>query len=226
MATVAITGAARGIGLELARQHLDAGDRVLALVRTPSAALTSLAASSGGKLTVHSADVADDGSVRAGAASTGSDPVDILYNVAGVNPPVANELESADWAVWDETYAIMVQGPLRVLQAFLPRMGAGAKVMNISSQVAASTWLYGSLYAYAGAKAALNRLMRSVAADLRDRGVIVGLIHPGYVQTEMGGPGADITPIESATGIRRVAADWTLEASGDFRKWNGEDHPW
>lgn len=226
MATVAVTGAARGIGLEIAQQHVAAGDRVFALVRAASPALEDLAGSSNGNLTIHITDVSDDASVRAGAASTGSDPVDIVYNVAGIVGPVESELESSDWKEWDEAFSIMVQGPLRVLQAFLPRLNKGAKVINISSQVAASTWPYGGYYAYAAAKAALNRLMRSVAFDLKDRGIVVGLVHPGYVQTDMGGPGADITPAQSASGIRQVAADWTIDDTGEFRKWNGEPHPW
>lgn len=228
MATVAITGAGRGIGLELARQHVEAGDRVIALVRNPASAtkLAELAAASDGKLTVHAMDVGDQASVSAGAAETSGEAVDLLYNVAGVSGPTAAELESSDWAEWNDVFNIMVQGPLRVLQAFLPRMAAGAKVINFSSQLAASTWPYGGYYAYAAAKAALNRLMRSVATDLKERGVIIGLVHPGWVQTEMGGDGADITPQESAAGIRKVAADWTLDRSGDFLKWNGETHAW
>jgi NAD(P)-dependent dehydrogenase (short-subunit alcohol dehydrogenase family) len=228
MTTVAITGAGRGIGLELTRQHVEAGDRVIALVRNPEGAtkLAELAAASGGKLTVHKMDVADDASVRAGAAETAGEAVDVLYNVAGVSGSDPAELESSDWAEWDEVFRIMVQGPLRVLQAFLPRLGAGSKVINISSQLAASTWPYGGYYAYASAKAALNRLMRSVATDLKERGIVVGIMHPGWVQTDMGGEAADITPTESAEGIRKVAAGWTLERSGDFLKWNGETHPW
>lgn len=227
MATVAITGAARGIGLELARQHVEAGDRVLALVRKATDKLNELAAASGGKLTVHTMDVADDASVKAGAATTGNDAIDVLYNVAGVTGPASdNELETADWKAWDEAFAIMVQGPLRVMQAFMPRLGAGSKVINITSQLAASTWPYGGFYAYAAAKAALNRMMRSIAADVKDRGIVIGLVHPGWVQTDMGGDGADITPQESAGGIKQVAADWTLETSGDFLKWNGEPHAW
>jgi len=228
MATVAITGAGRGIGLELVRQHVAAGDRVMALVRNPDGAadLASLAAGSGGKLTMHQMDVADDVSVKAAAAETADQAIDLLYNVAGVSGSDPAELEQSDWNEWDDVFRIMVQGPLRVLQAFLPRMESGAKVINFSSQLAASTWPYGGYYAYAAAKAALNRLMRSVATDLKERGVIVGLVHPGWVQTEMGGPGADITPAESAAGIRKVAADWTLERSGDFLKWNGETHAW
>lgn len=228
MANVAIAGAARGIGFELARQHLAAGDRVYALARHPAAAgpLNALADQSGGLMTVHAMDVADDASVKAGAAATGSGPIDILYNVAGIVGTVEPELESVDWATWDNAFEIMVKGPLRVLQAFLPRLGAGSKVINFSSQLAASTWPYGGFYAYGAAKAAMGRMMRSVAADLKDRGVIIGIIHPGYVQTDMGGPNAEITPQESAIGVRKLATEWTLDRSGDFYKWNGEPHAW
>lgn len=228
MAYVAITGAARGIGLELARQHVEAGDHVFALARNPSTAdrLNALAATSGGLLTVHAMDVGDDASVKAGAAATGDGRIDILYNVAGVGGVMEPELDSVDWESWDNVFNIMLKGPLRVLQAFLPRLEPGSKVINFSSQVGASPWPYGGLYAYAAAKAALGRLMRSVAADLKPRGIIVGIIHPGYVKTDMGGPGAEITPEESAAGVRAVAAGWTLEQSGDFYKWNGEPHPW
>ncbi|KUR73469.1 short-chain dehydrogenase [Novosphingobium fuchskuhlense] len=225
MATVAITGCARGIGLELAAQHIAAGDTVIALPRKASAALEELAASSGGRLTITPCDVASDASVRAAAAS-GTGTVDVLYNVAGVTGPIANELEGADWDAWNEAFAIMVQGPLRVLQAFLPRLGEGSRVINVTSQLGASTWPMGGMYAYASAKAALNRLMRSVAIDLKPRGVIIGLVHPGWVQTDMGGPHAEITPQESAAGILRLGAGWSLDDTGEFRKWNGEPHAW
>lgn len=226
MATVAITGAARGIGLELAAQHVAAGDTVIALPRKASPALEALAASSGGKLTIHLCDVASDASVRAAAAASGDGPIDVLYNVAGVTGPMANELESADWDAWNEAFAIMVQGPLRVLQAFLPRLGEGSKVINITSQLGAMAWPMGGMYAYASAKAALNRLMRSVAIDLKGKGIVIGLIHPGWVQTDMGGPHAQITPEESASGIRKLGAEWSLEDTGAFLKWNGETHDW
>ena len=65
-----------------------------------------------------------------------------------------------------------------------------------------------------------------MAVDLRERGIIIGIIHPGYVQTDMGGPDAEISPEESASAIRKLTAEWTLERSGDFYKWNGEAHAW
>ena len=228
MANVAITGAGRGIALELVKQHLSKGDRVYALVRNPAGAadLKALADQSGGKVTVHEMDVASDASVKSGAASTGDDQIDILYNVAGVTGATEGNPEAVDWDDFDQTVEIMLKGPMRVLAAFLPRMKAGSKVMNFSSQLAASTWPYGGYYAYVATKAGLNRMMRSVAIDLKDRGIIVGLIHPGYVQTDMGGPNADITPQDSANQIVALAEGWTLEKSGDFYKWNGEAHAW
>ncbi|GGD78945.1 SDR family oxidoreductase [Croceicoccus mobilis] len=229
MANVFITGAGRGIGFELARKHAAAGDRVFALVRdtTKSGDLTALADGSGGKVTIHRMDAGDLKAIPAAAAATGDDKVDILYNVAGNTGPLNNELETdIDWDGWDESFDLMVKGPLAVLKAFLPRMHEGSKVINFSSQLAASTWPYGGLYAYGAAKAALNRVMRSVAIDLKDKGIIVVTLHPGYVQTDMGGPNAEITPDESASGIHALSQSLTIEDSGDFFKWNGDRHPW
>lgn len=228
MANVAITGAGRGIGLELVTQYAEAGDRVYALCRSPDKtdALKARAAASAGRISVHAMDVSDDASVDAAAAATGDGPIDILLNVAGVVGGEHQGLEDRAWGDWQDAFNVMIIGPLRVMQAFLPRLPSGAKIINISSQLAASTWPYGGYYAYGAAKAGLNRMMRSVAIDVKDRGIIVGLVHPGWVQTDMGGAAAEITPQESASGIRQVTADWTLERSGDFLKWNGETHPW
>lgn len=227
MANIAITGAARGIGLELALQYATAGDQVFAFCRNPQSAdaLNRLAAETG-KVRVLEMDVKDEKSVRRAAAAVDNTGIDVLLNVAGVSGPVGDDLVSSDWAAWLDAFNVMTMGPLRVLQAFLPHMKSGAKVINITSQLSASTWPYGGYYAYAAAKAGLNRLMRSVAIDLKDRGIIVGLVHPGWVQTDMGGPNAEITPQESAEGIRTVTREWTLDRSGDFLKWNGETHPW
>lgn len=228
MAIVAITGAARGIALELVRQHCAQGDRVFAFARNPASAdtLSALAAASGGRVSVHAMDVGQDASVASGVAETGDDPVDIVYNVAGLAGNIAPEFGDVDWALFDEVFNVHVKGSLRVLNAFLPRMQAGARVINFSSQLAASTWPYGGFHAYGASKAALGRLMRSIAVDLKERGIIIGIVHPGYVQTDMGGPQADITPQESATGVRTLAENWTLDRSGDFLRWNGEPHPW
>lgn len=228
MANIVVSGASRGIGLELAKQHAAAGDRVFALARDPAGSeeLTAAAEGSSGRLTVHECDVASDTSVKAAAQAVDVDRVDLLYNVAGITGKTEPMLDNDDWDTFDEAVEIMLKGPLRVMRAFLPQMGEGSKVINFSSQLAASTWPYGGYYPYVATKAGLNRMMRSAAIDLKDRGIIVGLIHPGYVQTDMGGPDADITPEKSASDIRDLAAWWPLEKSGDFYKWNGEEHAW
>lgn len=226
MAVVAITGAGRGIGLELTRQHAEKGDKVYAFLRDPNGAdaLNAIIAQYQDLIVPVTMDVGLDASVKE-AASRVEDKVDILYNVAGNVGPFTPELEESDWTAWNDVLNVLLMAPLRVLQALLPKMESGSKVMNFSSQLAASWWPYGGFYVYGAAKAGLNRMMRSVAIDLKDRGIIVGLIHPGYVQTDMGGPGAEITPEESAQGVRTVADAWTIEETGDFKRWNGEAHP-
>jgi len=227
MANVIVSGASRGIGLELVRAHLAAGDQVHALARDPSSpALAALQSEANGRLAIHQADVASDDSISAAAAATGNEPVDIIYNVAGITGKTPAALEPGDWEGFDDSIEIMLKGPLRVLRAFLPRLGEGSKVINFSSQLAASTWPYGGYYGYVAAKSGLNRLMRSAALDLKDRGIVIGIIHPGYVQTDMGGPDADISPAESAASIIKLTREWPLERSGDFYKWNGEEHAW
>jgi len=227
MANIAITGAGRGIGFELARQYAEAGDTVYALCRNPAKADDLLKlASEYQNLKIVEMDVGSDVSVRAAVSKISPASIDVLYNVAGIIGPYEAELESSDWDAWDEVLNILLKAPLRVLQAFLPLMASGSKVMTLTSQLGASTWPYGGLYAYSAAKAGLNRLMRSVSIDLKDRGVVVGLIHPGYVQTDMGGPGAEITPAESASGIRSITANWSIDDTGEFLKWNGEKHAW
>ncbi|MCB2059841.1 MAG: SDR family NAD(P)-dependent oxidoreductase [Novosphingobium sp.] len=227
MANIVVTGAGRGIALELVKQHAAKGDTVFAMPRDAGAAdaLGRVAGDSGGNVKVISMDVGDDASVKAAAAATQGANIDILYNVAGVVGKIEPQLESVDWDDFDNAINIMLKGPLRVMLAFLPQMGTGSKVINFSSQLAASTWPYGGFYPYVAAKAGLNRMMRSAAIDLKDRGVIVGLVHPGYVQTDMGGPDADITPEQSATNVREMAESWTLERSGDFYNWDKTPHP-
>jgi NAD(P)-dependent dehydrogenase (short-subunit alcohol dehydrogenase family) len=228
MANVAITGAGRGIALELVKLHLAKGDRVFALLRSPDGAeeLKGIADGSGGLVTLHAMDVADDASVKTGASDTGTAAIDVLYNVAGVSGNTGSELESADFADWLDVFNINVNGPMRVFQAFLPRLKPGAKVVSFGSQVGASTWPYAGYEVYSASKAALHRLMLSVALGTKDRGIIAISVHPGWVQTDMGGAQADLTPQESAEGIAALTSRLTPEMSGGFYKWNGEPHAW
>jgi NAD(P)-dependent dehydrogenase (short-subunit alcohol dehydrogenase family) len=230
MANVLITGANRGIGLELTRAYAQAGDRVFAFCRAPESAgaLAELAGSSAGRVTVHAMDVGDGASIAAAADAVGGAPIDILINNAGILGGHPQTLESIDFDAWIEALKVMVLGPFRVVQTFLPNLkaAAGAKVMTVTSQLGASTWPYGGTYAYSSAKAAVNKVSQTLAIDLKGDGIAVSMIHPGWVKTDMGGAGADITPAESAAGIQAVTAGLTLAHTGTFYKWNGEIHPW
>lgn len=230
MANVLITGANRGIGLELVKAYAAAGDRVFACCREPGAAeaLNALAAGSGALVSVHAMDVSDGGSIAAVAGALGTTPIDILINNAGVGGGGHQSLEDMDFDVWIEALKIMTIGPFRVVQALLPNLKAAsaAKVMTVTSQMGSAAWPRGGTYAYVSAKAGVNRVMKTMALDLKGDGIIVALMHPGWVRTDMGGSGADISPEESAAGIHAVIAGLTPGDTGKFYKWNGEIHPW
>lgn len=229
MLNVLITGANRGIGLELARQYAEDGDHVFALCRSPQTAarLNELASRAGGRVSVHAMDVADESSIKAVAGALADRPIDILINNAGIRGGNNQSLEATSSEDWIEAFKVMTIGPFRVVQAFLTNLRAAQnpKVVTLTSQIAATTWPTGGFYSYASAKAAVNRVMLGLALDLKDQ-VIVALIHPGWVRTDMGGPDADIAPDESASGIREVIAALTRHDSGKFYKWSGDIHPW
>ena len=230
MATVIITGANRGIGLELTKAYAADGDRVFAFTRSPDKAdkLNDLAASSGGKVTIHAMDVGDGASIAAAKSVVGDQPVDILINNAGVLGGNPQTIESIDFDAWMDAIKVMTIGPFRVVQTFLPNLkkSASPKIMTVTSQLAASTWPFGTTYAYSSAKAGVNKVMQTLALDLKNDKIAVSMIHPGWVKTDMGGPGADITPEESAAGIKNVIAGLSMEHTGRFYKWNGDIHPW
>ena len=229
MANVLITGANRGIGLALANVYAEAGDTVFAFCRTPQSAgdLNALAECSRGRVRVHTMDVGDERSIKAAAGAVGNLPIDVLINNAGVKGGDNQSLGNIETSDWIEAFKVMTIGPFRVVQAFLRHVKAAQdpKIVAISTQIAATTWPAGGTYVYASTKAALNRVMLSMARDLKDQAIVV-LVHPGWVKTDMGGKAADITPEESAAGIHKVVASLTKADSGKFYKWNGDIHPW
>lgn len=227
MANIVITGANRGIGLALTKRYLEAGDSVTALCRSPdkAAELNELAQKSGGKLTVGAIDISDEASIKKAAAAAG-EPVDVLINNAGILGGEDQSLDGINLDEWMNAFKVMAIGPFLVTRAFVPRLEkAKGKVLWVTSQLVATTWPYGGYYAYGSAKAAGNRVVLSLALDLKDKGINLVSVHPGYVQTDMGGPEADITPAQSAAGIYDVIAKLGPQMSGGFYNWNGEPHP-
>ncbi|MDY7095855.1 MAG: SDR family oxidoreductase [Acidobacteriota bacterium] len=232
MRKVLITGANRGLGLEMARQCLEQGDRGFAACRNPqdAAELLELQRHHGDGLTLVEVELADDASIRQALETVGqhTDGLDLLLNNAGVMP-LHETPETLDGATLDETFHINCTAPMLVVREALPllRRGTQPKVLNISSSLGSLTnKTTGGLYAYCASKAALNMLSRTLAHDLHRHGITVVAIHPGWVQTDMGGPRAPLEAPEAVRGILQVAATVSLQQSGQFLTWEGEEHPW
>ena len=232
MPNVLITGANRGIGLELTKRYAAAGHHVLACCRAPAEAtvLSELAASHD-NVAMHGVHVSDGASVAAlGAKLTGT-PIDILINNAGMNPSwEAQTLTNMDYDAWAETFAVNSMAPLRVLQTLLPNLKASAasppKAITITSMMGALSLDWAVAYAYCSSKAAVNKVMRMASLELKEEGIAVGLLHPGHVQTDMGGPNGAITVDVSAMGMMDVIDDLTLDNTGSFKVYDGSDHAW
>jgi len=229
MTTVLITGANRGIGLELSQQYIANGDRVYACCRNPEAAdvLTALANSSDGKVTIHTMDVSSEDSIKACAEELSGVSIDVLINNAGVYGGEHQAFGDANLDDWLMTLQVNTIGPFRVAEALQQHLKSAnePKMLTISSQVGASTFSM-PIYAYSSSKAAVNKVMQILATEWQQYGISVSLIHPGWVKTEMGGSEAAITPQESAEGIRQVIEKMDMANTGSFFKWNGEIHPW
>lgn len=221
---VLITGANRGLGLEFARQYKQAGWQVIGTARKPDAAteLQELG------VKVVQLDVTDAESVARMAEELDGQALDLLINNAGILP-AQDTLAGADIETVAWTLDVNTLGPMRVTQALLPNLsaGAGKTIVSISSGLGSLELNSdGRFYGYRESKAALNMFTRSLAADLRDDGFIVIVMDPGWVQTDMGGPSAPLTPEQSITGVRAVIDGLTAEDTGTFKKHNGEAVPW
>jgi NAD(P)-dependent dehydrogenase (short-subunit alcohol dehydrogenase family) len=224
MTTVLISGANRGIGLELARQYAADGAKVIAGVRDPDAA-TALKAVAG--VEVHELDVADDASVQAFRQAVGDRPIDILIANAGVFGG-HQALGGFDFEDWLRTYSVNSLGPVRLAQAFLPNVKAGGdKVMvAITSTLGSTSAQGGDMFAYRSSKAALNNAWAGLAVALKREAVTCLLLHPGWVKTDMGGADAQITPEQSVDGIRARIADAGPARSGKLFAYDGAPLPW
>ncbi len=231
MATVLITGSARGIGFELVKQYAAAGDRVYATTRTPASAdaLNAFAADSDGLVTVHAMDVGDMASVQAFAEEIGDTPLDIVINNAGVWGGLETQIfDNMDYDNWAFEFNVMAMGPWRVMQTFWDNVLASdqKKIVTMTSQVSAHAYDHIVGYSYASAKAAVNRLVTALAEEKKDTGITLALMHPGWVKTDMAGDVADIEPVESAIGVHKVINEMTHADTGKFLKWDGGIHPW
>ncbi|MEK0161614.1 SDR family oxidoreductase [Pseudoalteromonas piscicida] len=217
---VLVTGANRGIGLEFCKQYLSLGCKVTAVVRKASAELESL-----GVDIIEDIDVATENGAKKLLAALGSKKIDILINNAGV---FHNEtLAEMDFENIDHQFNVNALGPIRVTHALLDNLEAGSKVAMITSRMGSiADNGSGGYIGYRMSKAALNAASVSMAHELKNQDIAVGLFHPGFVQTQMVGFAGDIGPDVAAERLIKRIEHLTIENSGGFWHSNGDTLPW
>lgn len=220
MSTTVISGANRGIGLELCRQAKARGDEVIALCRRASEPLREL-----GVRIEEGIDVSDDAVVPRLKERLAGVSVDVLVNNAGILSRQA--LPDLDWNAIRAQFEVNSLGPLRVTTAVLPSLHEGSKVAIVSSRMGSvGDNESGSRYGYRMSKAAVNIAGVSLARDLAPRGIAVALLHPGWIRTDMTEGKGNADASEAAAGLWARIDELTLETSGGFWHANGESLPW
>lgn len=217
-----ITGAGRGIGLELARQYAADGWDVVATVRQPAKA-AGLAALG---VKVEALDMLDPAAVAAFPQRLGGEPLDLFVANAGISK--AKWIRSREDAeAWQEVHLVNAVAPTLLAELLLPLVeAAGGRMAAISSRMGSIDDSSGGYIGYRASKAALNAAWRALALGWRERPVTLLLLHPGWVQTDMGGPQAPLPAEESVAGMRRVIAALPRSESGAFVDYRGEPIPW
>lgn len=220
MKNILVTGANRGIGLEICRQLLASGQHVLAACRQSSDELDALNAQ-----VITGVDVGSDESVAQMAGQLTGVRLDWLINNAGILS--SQPLDGLDFDAMEQQFRINALGPLRVTAALLANLGPGAKIGIITSRMGSiADNTSGGSYGYRMSKAAVNMAGASLANDLRDRSIAVALLHPGYVMTDMTGGKGLVTTTQSASGLIQRMDELDMQTSGSFWHAEGERLPW
>lgn len=229
--SVLITGANRGIGLEFVRQYLASGAKVFACCRNPDSAtqLIELAAKHD-TLSIHPLDVGEKDQIDSLIRALGGQPIDILVNNAGIYGSTKRlELDKIEADQWLETFRINTLAPFLLTRALLPNLQSGSikKIAMLSSKMGSvSDNSSGGSYYYRSSKSALNQVVKSLSHDLAALGIKIVALHPGWVQTDMGGSSALITAEESVNGLRKVIDKLDDCMSGQFMSYDGQAIGW
>lgn len=228
METIVITGANRGIGLELAKQFLQEGKDVIATCRVLNAAKELRALKELGNLSLYELEVTNDASVLKFTETLSGESIDVLINNAGVMGPEQQSLNQMNYESWSYTFAVNAMAPFHLATSLLNnlKMSINPRIITISSQMGSLNRKSKGAYAYRSSKAAVNKVMQVLATELEPESIIVCPVHPGWVKTDMGGAEAEITVEESAVGLVNVINNLTKEQSGRFWTWQGVEHPW
>jgi len=225
-----ITGASAGIGREFARYHAEKGGDLIITARRAEA-LDALKAEledqHGISVTTVPLDLGADGGADQLYAAVKGHQIDVLINNAGIIGPTSEKQTplSMDWDGAANTFAINSIAPLAVAQAALPalRRSKQPRILTVSSQMASFARPKSSQIAYRASKAAVNKVMQGLAVELRPEGIPVAVINPGWVRTDMGGPRADEDPKDVAQGILTIMDRLTIEDTGKFFRFTGEE---
>ena len=221
MNTILITGAGRGLGYELARQYAADGWRVIGTVRSAQAKLPA-------GVERQIVDVSDRKQIAALASALRGMALDVLFCNAGISGKRGMALGSFDYDSWEEVLRVNLLGAAAVTEALLPNILAGERklIAMMSSRLGSIAEASGMTLPYATSKAALNMLVKGLAATLATQGVIVVAVSPGWVRTDMGGASAPLAPETSVAGLRQVIGGLRPADSGKFLSHDGSPIPW
>jgi len=228
--TILITGANRGIGLELTRIFARNNWRVLACCRHPEQAEQLQKIVAGQELVrVYALDVTDDSAIGHLAYVLRNETIDILFNNAGIFGPQEQGFGQTDPAAWLQVLRTNVIAPLQMVEAFVDQVARSQRkvIASVGSMLGSlSENTSGGYYVYRTSKAAVHMVMKSLSVDLQARGIIALAFHPGWVKTDMGGPQAPTTPEESAAGLFHVLTGLERKDNGRFLTFEGKELPW
>jgi NAD(P)-dependent dehydrogenase (short-subunit alcohol dehydrogenase family) len=231
MTTVLITGANRGLGLEFCRQYAEAGWNVIACCRNPKQTSELNALSQHyTSMQIEALDVVHLDQIEALSTKLSDTAIDVLINNAGVyEDNRSNGFGQLDYQAWQHSLLINTLAPMKMAEAFLPQIQHSSKklIVNISSLMGSvSDNDSGGSILYRSSKAALNAAMKSLSIELSNQNIGVLILHPGWVQTDMGGANALIDSKTSVSGMCAVINGFTLAQSGAFIKYDGKPMPW
>ncbi|MGE0597156.1 MAG: SDR family oxidoreductase [Hyphomonadaceae bacterium] len=231
MKTILITGANRGIGLAHARRYAERGARVFATARKPAEAeeLQALAERYRGQIDIPAYDAAESNASAALKEALGDTPLDLLFANAGLIGSRGSAFGDTDVEAILDLLRVNALAPLKLAEALADNVAASARKLiafQSSKMGSIADNSSGGRYDYRISKAALNMAARGVAMDLRGRGVIAVALHPGWVQTRMGGAGAPVTVDACVAGQQALFDRLTPDMSGRFFNYDGEELPW
>jgi NAD(P)-dependent dehydrogenase (short-subunit alcohol dehydrogenase family) len=232
MKTLLITGANRGIGLEFCNQYAAAGWRILACCRDPhkADALNKLAARHPELVKIHALDVTNHAQIEQLARTLADETIDLLINNAGVYPDAGRGgFGHTDYAEWMVAFSINTMAPLKMVESFVKQIARSKLklIVTITSQMGSiDDNSSGGSYLYRSSKAAANMVVKSLAVDLKEKGITSVAFNPGWVKTDMGGPNAMIPVEQSVTDMRKVIDGLTLADTGKFIGNDGVVIPW